>query len=52
MDDPTVAEILTSVTGAMTDIVSASVIATIAIAGISLAMAWGGLRRVLRIGGR
>lgn len=50
--DPTVAEILSSVTDAMLDIVSASVIATIAIAGISLAMAWGGLRRVLRVGGR
>ena len=48
----TVASILASTTDAMTDIVSASIIATIAIAGISLAMAWGGLRRVLRIGGR
>lgn len=48
----TVASVLTDVTGTMTTIVTGQVIATIAIAGISLMMAWGGLRRVLRVGGR
>jgi hypothetical protein len=48
----TVASVLQDVTSTMTTVVSAQIIAVIAIAGISLAMAWGGLRRVLRIGGR
>lgn len=49
---PTVGDIISSVTDAMTDVISTTVIATIAIAGISLTLAWFGLRRVLRLGGR
>lgn len=48
----TVSSVITDVTGAMTDVIGTSIIATVAIAGISLTLAWFGLSRVLRLGGR